>query len=106
MPRRAKVHVNIYDECDVDCEVANVSVQEEDEILWHSTGDAFTVDFGAYTPFARNTFDVPAHGTASSGAVSKNALEVTYHYVIRRKATGSGSGSASAAADPDVNVKK
>lgn len=104
MPRRAEVHVNIYDECDVDCEVANVSIQEEDEILWHSTGDAFTVDFGAYTPFEKSTFDVPAGGSIRSRSVRKDALEVTYHYVIRRKAHGSG--SASAAADPDVNVKR
>ncbi len=74
MPRRAEVHVNIYDACDVDCEVANVSKKEEDAIVWHSTGDAFTVDFGDYTPFEKRTFDVPAHGTACSGAVSGDAL--------------------------------
>jgi phage tail tape-measure protein len=78
--------------------------------VWHSTGDAFTVDFGKYTPFAKNTFDVEPYSTASSGAARKDALEVTYHYVIRKKAHGSGSGSVagseSAAADPDVNVKK
>jgi hypothetical protein len=97
--RKNHVKVNIYDDCDVDCEVANVSIAEEDEVEWYSTGPAFTVDFGRYSPFDDLTFDVPAGKSRSSGPARKDAPEVTYHYKIRR------AGSQMMAADPDVNVK-
>ena len=98
--RKAHVKVHIYDECDVDCEVANVSKVEQDEVEWHSTGDAFTVDFGNYSPFQSREFQVPKGGWVSSGPVNDDAPEVLYHYKIRKK------GAQAMAADPDVNVKR
>lgn len=95
----AKVRVNIYEDCNVDCEGANVSKLFKDEIEWFSTGEGFTVRFLDNSPFADAVFDVPAGGSKRSGPVLDTALFVTYHYEIRRI------GSASAAADPDVNVK-
>jgi len=100
-PNRARV--NIYDDCSVDCESVNVSITEQDQIEWYSTGRAaFTVDFGQFSPFNGTTFNVPANGSISSGPASGNALEVTYHYTIARAVAG----GSQVAADPDVNVKR
>jgi hypothetical protein len=78
----AKVHVHIYEDCDVDCEAVNVSKDFGDEIEWHSSSEAFTVEFED-SPFAKRIFPVPAGGSVPSGRVKDDALYVTYHYVIR-----------------------
>ena len=73
MPARrepASVRVNIYEECDVDCEVVNVSTEAGDEVEWHSTGDAFVVKFEeGSSPFGQCQYEVPAGGCVGSGPV-------------------------------------
>lgn len=103
MPARrdpASVRVNIYDECDVDCEVVNVSTTAGDEVEWHSTGDAFVIKFEeGSSPFLRTQYEVPAGGCVSSGPVKEGTPYATYHYTIQSRA------NLAMSADPDVNVK-
>jgi len=94
----AKLHVHIYDNCEVDCQAVNVSKQAGDEIEWHSANEAFTVQFES-SPFKDDTFPVPAGGSIGSGPIKDNASEDTYHYAVR-------SANLAMSADPDVNVKK
>jgi len=95
--------VHIFDECDVDYEVVNVwkpkDGQAGDQIEWHSTGPAFTIDFDS-SPFKSDHFEVPAGGCTSSGPVRDDAIYARYHYTIRSKA------NLAMSADPDVDVRK
>jgi hypothetical protein len=103
MPARrepALVRVNIYSECDVDCEVVNVSVDAGDEVQWNSTGDAFAIKFEeGSSPFKLGYFEVPAGGCVSSGPVKQGTPYATYHYTIQSRV------NLAMSADPDVNVK-
>lgn len=95
----ARVRVNIYDECDVDCEAVNVSMGAKDQVEWRSTGDAFMIEFDS-SPFEQDCFEVPAGGSVSSGPVKPNVPYATYHYTIRSRM------DLAKSADPDVNVKR
>ena len=102
MPARrdaATVRVHIYEDCDVDSEVVNVSVEARDQVEWHSTGDAFSIEFES-SPFECSRFEVPAGGCASSGPVKANTPYATFHYMIRSRV------DLAKSADPDVNVKR
>jgi hypothetical protein len=99
MRNPAKLPVHIYDDCDVDNEVVNVSKEAGDEVEWHSTGEAFTIEFES-SPFERDTFDVPAGGCISSGPVAEGTPYARFHYLIRSRA------NLAMSADPDVNIKR
>ena len=63
MREPAKVRVHIYEDCDVDCEVVNVSVEAGDQVEWCSTGEAFGVEFEeGSSPFEKYKFEVPPKG--------------------------------------------
>ena len=94
----ATVRVHIYEDCDVDSEVVNVSKDSGDQVEWHSTGDAFSIEFES-SPFKCDRFDVPAGGCVSSGPVVDKVPYATYHYTIRSRM------DLAKSADPDVNVK-
>ena len=104
MPARreaASVRVNIYEECDVDCEVANVSTDAGDEVEWHSTGDAFVVKFEeGSSPFGQCQYEVPAGGCVGSGPVKPGTPHAVFHYTIQSRV------NLAMSADPDVNVKR
>jgi|SRR3954451_4973336 hypothetical protein len=104
MPTRrepASVRVNIYQECDVDCEVVNVSKDAGDEVEWHSTGDGFLVKFEeGSSPFELCQYEVPAGGCVSSGPVKRDTPYATFHYTIQSRV------NLAMSADPDVNVKR
>jgi hypothetical protein len=99
MREAATVRVHIYDDCDVDSQAVNVSTGFRDQVEWHSTGDAFSIEFES-SPFAQKRFDVPARGCISSGPVVDEMPYATYHYTIRNRM------DLAKSADPDVNVKK
>jgi hypothetical protein len=104
MPARrepASVRVNIYDECDVDCEAVNVSKEAGDEVEWHSTGEGFVVKFEeGSSPFEQYHFEVPAGGCVGSGPVRPGTPCATFHYTIQSRV------NLAMSADPDVNVKR
>jgi hypothetical protein len=95
----ATLRVNIYDDCSVDFEAVNVSSKMQDQIEWQSKGGAFTITFES-SPFARDTFQVPAGDCARSGPSVIKTPYATFHYVIQ------GGSDPSSRADPDVNVKR
>ncbi len=97
----ASVRVNIYTECDVDCEAVNVSIEAGDQVVWHSTGDGFVVKFEeGSSPFGRCYFEVPAGGQIGSGRVEPGTPCATFHYTIQSRV------NLAMSADPDVNVKR
>ena len=98
MKQGAKLPVHIYDKCDVDYEVVNIRVSAGEEVEWHSTGPAFSIDFES-SPFKSGHFDVPAGGCISSGPVKDGMPFACYHYTIQSKANKAMS------ADPDVDVR-
>lgn len=101
MRNPATVRVHIYDDCDVDSEVVNVSIAAGDQVEWHSTGDAFVVEFEeGSSPFEQRKFEVPAGGRVSSGPVMANSPLATFHYTIQSRV------NLAMSADPDVNVKR
>ncbi|HEX3355077.1 MAG TPA: hypothetical protein VHS34_19815 [Terriglobales bacterium] len=91
--------VRIYDACDVDYEVVNLSTESRDEVEWHSTGPAFSIEFDS-SPFAEDCFEVPAGGCVSSGPVVKDTPYARFHYRIQNRA------DLAMSADPDVDVRK
>jgi len=99
MRNSATLPVHIYDECDVDNEVVNVSKGAGDQIEWISTGEAFMIEFES-SPFEKDTFDVPAGAHIKSGPVVENAPYASFHYRIRSRV------NLAMSADPDVNVKR
>jgi hypothetical protein len=99
MRNPATLPVHIYDHCDVDYEVVNLSKEAGDQIEWHSTGEAFTIEFES-SPFERDRFEVPAGGCIGSGPVARNAPYASFHYMIRSRA------NLAMSADPDVNIKR
>ena len=98
MKEGTKLPVRIYDKCDVDYEVVNIRVSEGEEVEWHSTGSAFSIDFDS-SPFEDDHFDVPAGGCVSSGPVKVGMPYARYHYTIQSKA------NLAMSADPDVDVR-
>ena len=76
----ATVQVHIYEDCDVDCEAVNVSKEAGDQIEWHSTGEAFTVNFRSSSPFERCQF----RGAGERVQLVRDRLAgtpyATYHY--------------------------
>ena len=99
MGQGTKLPVRIYDKCDVDYEVVNIRASEGEQVEWHSTGPAFTIDFDS-SPFQADHFDVPAGGCIGSGPVKSGVPYASYHYTIRSKS------DLAMSADPDVNIKK
>jgi hypothetical protein len=93
-----KLPVHIRQNCEVDYEGVNVRKLLRDEIVWHSDGDEFTVQF-PISPFDQATFVVPAGGSISSGPVRADAPVTCYCYNITNVALAMS-------ADPDVNVKR
>jgi hypothetical protein len=89
--------VHIHQDCEVDNEVVNVRKSTGDEIVWHSSGDEFTVEF-PITPFAQRTFVVPARGSVGSGPIRPDAPVTVYGYNVANVALAMS-------ADPEVNVK-
>jgi hypothetical protein len=101
MRRPATVQVHIYDECDVDSEVVNVSIEAKDQVEWHSTGGGFLIEFDVHSsPFKQCTFEVQPGGCVSSGPVMPDTPYASFHYTIRNRA------DLAMSADPDVNVKR
>jgi hypothetical protein len=104
MPTRreaASVRVHIYDECDVDCEVVNVSIEAGDQVEWHSTGDGFLVKFEeGSSPFTKCEFEVPAGSCVGSGPVKPGTPHAAFHYTIQSRV------NLAMSADPDVNVRR
>lgn len=97
----ATVQVHIYEDCDVDSEAVNVSIEAKDVVEWHSTGDAFLVEFDeGSSPFLQRQFEVPAGGCIGSGPVKPKTPYATFHYRIRSRV------DLAKSADPDVNVKR
>jgi hypothetical protein len=92
--------VHVRHELDVDYEVVNIRKSARDEVVWYSEGDELTIQFEAESsPFAKESFVVPAGGSASSGPVRPDAVIARYHYTIRSNAT------LAMTADPDVDVR-
>jgi hypothetical protein len=89
--------VNISGGGAVDNEVVNVSKSAQDEIVWSSQGNEFTIAFPT-SPFAASTFRVPAGGSASSGPVRRGAALGSYQYFITDNTDGKS-------ADPGANIK-
>ena len=89
--------VHIGRDCDVDNEVVNIRKSMGDQLIWHSENDEFTVEF-PISPFAQDTFVVPAGGSVSSGPVRPDAPITVYRYNITNVALAMS-------ADPEVNVK-
>jgi len=89
--------VHIRQDGEVDNEIVNLSKSAGDEIVWFSSGDPFTVHF-PMSPFADQTFNVPAGGTASSGPPRPDASIDRYQYFITNLALAMS-------ADPGVDVR-
>jgi hypothetical protein len=102
MREPATVQVHIYDECDVDSEVVNVSRGAKDQVQWCSTGEAFVIEFEeGSSPFVDGCrFEVPAGRCVSSGPLKSDIPYATYHYKIQSRV------NLAMSADPDVNVKR
>jgi hypothetical protein len=98
----ANVQVNIYEECDVDCEGVNVSVEAKDQVQWCSAAGSFVVEFEqGSSPFVNGyRFEVPEGKCVTSGPLKSGIPYATYHYKIQSRA------NLAMSADPDVNVKK
>jgi hypothetical protein len=92
-----KLPVNIYADGEVDNETVNVRKGANEQVVWHSHGDEFTVEFEV-SPFANDTFVVPAGRSVSSGPLKPDAAYATYPYFVR-------SVSLAMSADPGLNVK-
>jgi hypothetical protein len=93
--------VHVHHELDVDYEVVNIRKSARDEVVWYSEGDELTIQFEPESsPFANESFVVPAGGSASSGPVRQDAVIARYHYSIRSNA------SLAMTADPDVDIKR
>ena len=94
--------VHLRQDGDVDNEVVNLSRSVGDEIVWISSGDAFSVYFPV-TPFTSpstsQTFDVPAGGSVSSGRPRPDAPIAHYQYFVTNLALAKS-------ADPGVSVKE
>ncbi len=93
-----KLPVHIRRECDVDNEVVNLRKSKGDEMIWHSEGDEFVVEF-PISPFAKDRFVVPAGGSINSGPIRPDAKLTVYRYNIENAALAMS-------ADRDVNVKR
>jgi hypothetical protein len=93
--RALPVHISQGGE--VDYEVANLSRSANDEVVWYSDGDDFTVSFQT-SPFAASTFHVPARGSVSTGPVRPGAALGHYQYFVTDNTDGKS-------ADPDLDVK-
>lgn len=102
MRNPAKVEVHIYDDCDVDIEGVNLSVEAKDQVQWCSTGEPFVVEFEqGSSPFVNGyRFEVPAGKCVDSGPLRPDIPHATYHYKIQHRV------NLAMSADPDVNVKK
>lgn len=92
----AQLPVHIRPGGDVDNELVNVRKSAKDEVVWYSEGDEFEVHFPR-TPFADDTFHVPAGGSKNSGLALTNASG-RYEYFITSVAMAKS-------ADPGVDIK-
>jgi hypothetical protein len=92
-----KLPVHIRHDGEVDNELVNVRKSENEEVVWYSDGDEFTIRF-TVSPFAEQTFHVPAGGCTSSGPVKPEAPIDYYQYFITNVALAKS-------ADPGLNVK-
>lgn len=89
--------VHIHRDGEVDNELVNVRKSENEEVVWYSDGDEFAIHFPV-SPFAEQTFRVPAGGCISSGPVKPDAPIDYYQYFITNVALAKS-------ADPGLNVK-
>jgi hypothetical protein len=89
--------VHIHRDGEVDNELVNVRKSENEEVVWYSDGDEFAIHFPV-SPFAEQTFRVPAEGSTSSGPVRPDAPIDYYQYFITNVALAKS-------ADPGLNVK-
>ena len=74
-----------------------MSKSAQDEIVWSSQGDEFTIAFPT-SPFQASTFHVSAGGSASSGPVRRGAALGSYQYFITDNTDGRS-------ADPGLDIK-
>jgi hypothetical protein len=97
-PRGAEsLAVHIRQDGEVDNEVVNLSKSAGDEIVWHSSGDPFTVFFPV-SPFREQNFHVPAGETVRSGPPRPDASIDRYQYFITNLVLAKS-------ADPGVDIK-
>ena len=94
---RPKLPVHIRKNAEVDNEVVSLRMCMGEEIVWHSDGDEFTVEF-PITPFKDKTFVVPPGGSVGSGPIRADAAITTYFYNVTNVAMAMS-------ADPGVNIK-
>jgi hypothetical protein len=95
---RPKLPVHIRKNAEVDNEIVNLRKSFAEEIEWTSDGDKFTIEF-PITPFAEQTFMVPAGGKVSSGPARPDAPITRYYYNVTNVALAMS-------ADPGVDIKK
>ncbi|MGA9815319.1 MAG: hypothetical protein WBQ64_21250 [Terriglobales bacterium] len=95
---RPKLPVHIRKNAEVDNEIVNLRRSFAEEIEWKSDGDEFTIEF-PITPFAEQTFVVPAGGSVSSGPARPDAPITRYYYNVTNVALAMS-------ADPGVDIKK
>lgn len=67
-----KLPVHIHPNGDVDNEIVNLRKSVDEQVTWYSEGDEFTIQFPV-SPFANDTFVVPAGGSVSSGRLKADA---------------------------------
>lgn len=89
--------IHIREDGEVDNEVVNIRKSLQEEVIWHSDGAEFSIHFPT-TPFAYDTFHIPAGGSASSGPVRHDAAIDRYQYFITNVALAKS-------ADPVLAVK-
>jgi len=89
--------VHIRQDGEVDNEIVNLSKSAGDEIVWHSSGDPFSVFFPV-SPFKEQTFNIAAGETVHSGPPRPDASIDRYQYFITNLALAKS-------ADPGVDIK-
>jgi hypothetical protein len=89
--------VHIRQDGEVDNEIVNLSKSAGDEIVWHSSGDPFSVFFPV-SPFKEQTFHIAAGETVHSGPPRPDASIDRYQYFITNL-------TLAKSADPGVDIK-
>jgi len=81
----------------VSSEHAYLRAKENDEVVWYSGSDRFTIIFQAGSPFTDEKFDVPRGGSVSSGPLREDVEVRTYKYSVK--------GVVGEPLDPDVIIR-
>ena len=92
-----RLPIHIRADGEVDNELVNVRKSATEQVVWFSDAGEFTIRFGR-SPFAKDTFVVPAGKSTSSGPIRADATVDTYPYFI-------DSVALAMSADPGLNIK-